>query len=830
VAGGSLPRGGKASYFRRLSEHVPQNIRTRVTEFIESVVFKEELEEITASVGKTVVPHEHEGKYATVDHTHASATHTHGWPTKLSQMKDVSTLNMAVDHLLFATAYGSWVVLPPQFDAGLFGLFDEEDDTKTAVFDLSAITSGEERTISTVDAPMTIPPTADWLELTDGHDTTLHTHQHELLYGIGYYDHAHIDNHLDDTDFFHDHGNLVGLDDDDHPQYPNKTGWASPATSLVTLAFNDGTREFTLTPTGASFDYWIQGVKYTKTTPQTVTITDTYGAWFIYFDGDTLTASQTPWGIVADDKAFVALIYWDADANEAIRVEYELHGWMMDAATHEYLHDTFGTRWEEGLAVGINGDNLDITAGELHDEDLQITITDSGGGSFWEQDLTPASLPILYRSGASGLWKRIAASTTPCYLDTNVLQINVFSGGSWTWAPVTVNQYCAYWVVASSDINEPVFLVAGQEDGATLTNAQDGNSLADMAFGGLPSAEHKVVARVIVRRVNGAPYYDLIEVADYRDVSDEPSGTAPVIGDHGSLTGLTDPDHPATAVSVSTTNFAGILSVADTLVQTALDTIDDHLHDGRYYTETEIDTTLLGYLPLTAGSTKPLTGDLYIDSTDTPSVYLREGASATAYAQVYQDNPALHLESIGATSAEVRVSPKSASGGGACGIKLFADTTTTAISFLGLYDPDGAGSTLHHFFECSTTGNVDLCQQSGNVTIGGSGGAQKLTVVNGNTLVNNGYGYYAKAPNGVASSCLSCESGLYQILVGASGLRTRIISYDGVKIHVPSSAIADANMEASYVSPWVDETNHRLYFKVKYSDGTTVKSGYISLS
>jgi hypothetical protein len=46
---------------------------------------------------------------------------------------------------------------------------------------------------------------------------------------------------------------------------------------------------------------------------------------------------------------------------------------------------------------------------------------------------------------------------------------------------------------------------------------------------------------------------------------------------------------PANEVTVDVTNFADILSSADTNVQLALDTLDDHNHDGRYYTEAEVD-------------------------------------------------------------------------------------------------------------------------------------------------------------------------------------------------------------------------------------------------
>jgi hypothetical protein len=46
--------------------------------------------------------------------------------------------------------------------------------------------------------------------------------------------------------------------------------------------------------------------------------------------------------------------------------------------------------------------------------------------------------------------------------------------------------------------------------------------------------------------------------------------------DHGSLLGLTDPDHPAYAIYTNTATFSGILSSADTTVQKALETLDQH--------------------------------------------------------------------------------------------------------------------------------------------------------------------------------------------------------------------------------------------------------------
>jgi hypothetical protein len=65
-----------------------------------------------------------------------------------------------------------------------------------------------------------------------------------------------------------------------------------------------------------------------------------------------------------------------------------------------------------------------------------------------------------------------------------------------------------------------------------------------MDFGTLPVVEAKVIARVILRRQVSSPYYNLIQVDDYRQAVDEPSGGGSIVGDHGNLTGLGDDDHP----------------------------------------------------------------------------------------------------------------------------------------------------------------------------------------------------------------------------------------------------------------------------------------------
>ena len=319
-----------------------------------------------------------------------------------------------------------------------------------------------------------------------------------------------------------------------------KTGWNPGVQDAVTLTFTDGTRTVAIAPTGDDVPYYIGGTLYTLSTEQTVVVGDVEGRWYIYFDGSTLTASQAEWEF-DNTKAFVMSLYWDATNNENIGYALELHTWEMQDTLRRYLHHVIGVRHQEGLGVAyVSETTINVAPGELHDEDIEITVTDDAGSGFWDQTLSPLSAPILYRSG-TGVWRKFSASTALCYLDTNIPQVNIYSG-TWGWAAVTVNQYFAYWVVSSGSLNEPIFLIPGQEDSTTLNNAIAANQLAGMSFGDLPQEEHKVIARLIIKRKVASPYYELIQVDDYRFEDDEfTSGTT--VADHGNLTGLSDDDH-----------------------------------------------------------------------------------------------------------------------------------------------------------------------------------------------------------------------------------------------------------------------------------------------
>ena len=281
----------------------------------------------------------------------------------------------------------------------------------------------------------------------------------------------------------------------------------------------------TLAKTGTSFDYYIKGVKYTKTVNQTVALpngnaTDT-GTWYIYFSAGTLTATKTTsWDIVGADVCPVAVLYFNGTAG---RICDERHGTVMDAATHDLLHYTVGCRYESGLTGTFTDPaNISIALGKIHDEDLEYSI-----------GAQTTCIPFYH---SSGVYTFASAQNSYVVQVSNILQYDNLTN----LTDVTNNKYVAYWIFATMDSTTPIWSMPGQREDTLLKDARDNNKYESLTLGTLPFPEMKLLYRVIMQRSGTDEVY--VEAQDLRTVSNLPSGTY-VATDHGSLTGLLDDDH-----------------------------------------------------------------------------------------------------------------------------------------------------------------------------------------------------------------------------------------------------------------------------------------------
>jgi len=288
------------------------------------------------------------------------------------------------------------------------------------------------------------------------------------------------------------------------------------ATKLTATAigFDSATRTFGIAPTGASFDVWVQGIKYTKSAVENVIIPAVTGTYYIYYGvGGILIASTTPFDFA--QVAPIAYIYWNNTLNAAQLFFDERHGTTMDHATHEYLHRTRGASVSFLPSLGFVGTipttgtgaldadaQIGISSGTFYDEDIEVEIIASTTptADTWEQDLTnPGRIPVLYRSGIA--WVLDAATTYPVKFGVSRPTYNLNTGGVWSTPDVGNNEYFVQFICASNNLNSPVISIMGQASYSNLANAQ-AVRFGDLSLTGLPIVEIRPLYAIVYQTSN----------------------------------------------------------------------------------------------------------------------------------------------------------------------------------------------------------------------------------------------------------------------------------------------------------------------------------------
>ena len=477
---------------------------------------------------------------------------------------------------------------------------------------------------------------------------------HTLLTNIGTNTHAQIDTFMATT------SNV-------YLETKEPTGFFSRTTS--TLSFDNGTRNFSITPTGATFEFWVKGVKYTKTGAQTIQIPALSGNHFIYFDATgALGTTQAAGPELFIDNALISVIYWNTDTNTLTYFAEERHGMEMDGATHSYLHTVFGAQFISGLALqdfsvdgtGNVNSNAQFTAdsGTIRDEDIVINIS------------AQAQIPVLYRQGL--LWRKKAADAYPViysgsagYTGANGrLPFNEFTGGAWQLTEVPSFDFVLVHLFATNDINNPIVGIQGIASYPTTSSARTNANLEISTLTGLPFAEFVAIGSVIFQTATGYTSATKSRVgstdtgADYVDFRGTqlytPAGEA---SSHGLLSGLSSDDH--------------------------LQYHNDDRGDIRYYTKAQVDTII-------SGITSP--GDL----DDTAFSFANNQTSAANITGF-----AFNAASVRSFSATVSVAIDATS-------DLFEAFTITGINRGGSFDIaiSSVGDTSGVTLSCTSAGQV----------------------------------------------------------------------------------------------------------------------------
>lgn len=272
-------------------------------------------------------------------------------------------------------------------------------------------------------------------------------------------------------------------------------------TTAVNLSWSDATSSLTIYPAASSYDFYANGTKVTVTSAKTLALTsNTEGKWYYFIDvNGNLSVQNSITGAyeVIRDKVFVAEVYWDATNRVAISVNRETHA-LMPWQDHLYLHLTRGTAWESGLALNTitpGSQTVWVDSGRIADEDIRFTIAAKTSGTYQVRYKSGSGTTGVWRAVTSAAGVRTGAQGRPVYTSYNV--------GSSAWVDTQVNNgdYICEHIYASLDLKNPIFVITGNTSyvNATLARAGALVELQNISLSGLPSAEFKPIATVLVQ-------------------------------------------------------------------------------------------------------------------------------------------------------------------------------------------------------------------------------------------------------------------------------------------------------------------------------------------
>lgn len=292
----------------------------------------------------------------------------------------------------------------------------------------------------------------------------------------------------------------VGVVSYDLMGFPNRTD--------STISFDEGTRVFTLAPTGASFTLYYQGTEHVISSPLTITITDQSGGRYIKYNPTTQALQE---GTINGHPSIlndllVSYIYWDSVNSKAIIFGEERHGSHRDTQWHLSQHLDVGAIWRSGgtLTYALNNNDATVSVSTplvIADEDLVHTITHGTVTNAYEQVLNgDAEIPVVYLSGTNTV--ETTPTTAPWKKGTLTVQYNPLTAGSGSLVEANNNSYICYWIVATNDTRYPVKALMGHYQHSNIADAED----EEFDSFGFVVPEICPMYQVVLRAASGTTY------------------------------------------------------------------------------------------------------------------------------------------------------------------------------------------------------------------------------------------------------------------------------------------------------------------------------------
>lgn len=258
-------------------------------------------------------------------------------------------------------------------------------------------------------------------------------------------------------------------------------------------------RTFSISPSGSSYNILIKGQVYNKTTTESVTITNSTGTYYIYFDtSGTLTFSDTFSLDFILKFVPISIVYYNATSGSVVYFGDERHGCTMDGHTHARIHAESGAVYVNGSAlsgftVDANGTSnthtqFAIASGQIRDEDILHDLSSK---------LSTDGIPVLYRLNSSDWYSITNTNQKYHYATSGRAYYNLNTSGTYSLSQVANNKFCLYHIVSTNDKNNPYFSIMGLNQYDTKPSAREGALNEISQYVGLPFVEFVFVGTII---------------------------------------------------------------------------------------------------------------------------------------------------------------------------------------------------------------------------------------------------------------------------------------------------------------------------------------------
>jgi len=316
-----------------------------------------------------------------------------------------------------------------------------------------------------------------------------------------------------------------------------KTGWHPEVLNHIKYTYNEAEHSLILELLTDFTTYFVKGIKYkVRINIFFNGLPDALGMAYIDGDGDSWSASLERWDEWETEKVKAVALYRNSRLSQTPYLGWRMHNWEIEGRTRGNIIQETGLEHIDGLVLSINETNsheIDISDGSLRLADIVAHIEHDSGNTFGQylrslrarrhylktyiDDSDPEN-PVITHEWE---YQDIPVSNVANLSDSNKVVINELIEGSWQLTETTTGDYTAMWLIVTLDYSHPLKWITGTkfssdlEEAKSLNNPESLLSVIDAAQ--FITDHYEVLARVIIKNIVDAPYYELIEIQDFED-------------------------------------------------------------------------------------------------------------------------------------------------------------------------------------------------------------------------------------------------------------------------------------------------------------------------